>query len=221
MMRIHREGRKPLFIALIVLSAIYLAINSLVDIDWLVNGVLIFCLGLYVFMVNFFRNPERHLHADPNHVVAPADGKVVAIEEVEETEYFKDKRIQISIFMSPLNVHVNRYPIGGRIIYAKYHPGAFLVAWHPKSSFLNERTTVVVEGEKTGPILYKQIAGALARRIIMYAKEGLIVKQGADSGFIRFGSRVDVILPLNARIKVKVGDKPKGNETVLAEFLDN
>src|SRR6056300_179085 len=140
MIKIHREGRKPLFIALAVFTVLYLGLYYLISIEWIVNLVLIAFLVLYVFMINFFRNPARHVHIDDNHVVAPADGKIVAIEEVEETEYFNDKRIQISIFMSPLNVHVNRYPISGKISYAKYHPGAFLVAWHPKSSFLNERT---------------------------------------------------------------------------------
>lgn len=217
-MRIHKEGIKPLFVALIVCTAVYLVFLFLIDIHWLSNVVLGALVVLYAFILNFFRNPERFTHTDPNAIIAPADGEVVAIEEIEETEYFNDQRIQVSIFMSPLNVHVNRYPNSGKTIYAKYHPGKFLVAWHPKSSFLNERTSVVVEGEKTGPIMYKQIAGALARRIIMYAKEGQIVKQGEDSGFIRFGSRVDIILPKSAKIKAKIGDKPRGGETVIARF---
>ncbi len=217
-MRIHKEGVRPLFVALIVFSVIYAAVWYFVNIEWLGNALLILLIALYAFILHFFRNPERFTHADSENVIAPADGKIVVIEEIEETEYFKDQRIQISIFMSPLNVHVNRYPVGGKTIYAKYHPGKFLVAWHPKSSFLNERTTVVVEGEKTGAIMFKQIAGAMARRIIMYAKESKLVGQGQDSGFIRFGSRVDVILPKNAKILVKVGDKPVGGETVLATF---
>lgn len=217
-MRIHKEGVRPLFIALVAFSLIYAAVWYFVNIEWLNNTLLVLMIVLYAFMVHFFRNPQRFTHADSENVIAPADGKIVVIEEIEETEYFKDKRIQISIFMSPLNVHVNRYPVGGKTIYAKYHPGKFLVAWHPKSSFLNERTTVVVENNSTGPIMYKQIAGALARRIIMYAKELQMAMQGADSGFIRFGSRVDVILPKHAKILVKVGDKPVGGETILATF---
>ena len=217
-MRIHKEGVRPLFVALVTFAIIYAAVWYFVNIEWLNNSLLVLMIVLYAFMVHFFRNPERFTHADPENIIAPADGKIVVIEEIEETEYFKDQRIQISIFMSPLNVHVNRYPVGGKTLYAKYHPGKFLVAWHPKSSFLNERTTVVVENERTGPIMFRQIAGALARRIIMYAKEKTVAKQGADSGFIRFGSRVDVILPKDAKILVKVGDKPKGGETVLATF---
>jgi len=217
-MRIHKEGVRPLFVALVTFSLIYAAVWYFVNIEWLNNTLLVLMIALYAFMVHFFRNPQRFTHVDSENVIAPADGKIVVIEEIEETEYFKDKRIQISIFMSPLNVHVNRYPIGGKTIYAKYHPGKFLVAWHPKSSFLNERTTVVVENNSTGPIMYKQIAGALARRIIMYAKEMQMAMQGADSGFIRFGSRVDVILPKRAKILVKVGDKPIGGETIIATF---
>jgi len=217
-MRIHKEGVRPLFVALIVFSVIYAAVWYFVNIEWLNNALLVLMIALYAFMVHFFRNPQRFTHADSENIIAPADGKIVVIEEVEETEYFKDKRIQISIFMSPLNVHVNRYPVGGKTIYAKYHPGKFLVAWHPKSSFLNERTTVVVDNKSTGPIMFRQIAGALARRIIMYAKEKQIVAQGTDSGFIRFGSRVDIILPKHAKILAKVGDKPVGGETILATF---
>ena len=220
MLRIHREGKKPIFVALIILTILYLIFSWLISVEWLLQVLLILEVGLFAFIVHFFRNPIRHIKANPYQIIAPADGKVVVIEEVEETEYFKDKRIQVSIFMSPLNVHVNRYPNEGKISFAKYHAGKFLVAWHPKASTLNERTTVVVEGEKTGPILYRQIAGALARRIIIYAKAGMVVKQGADSGFIRFGSRVDIFLPLDAKINVKVGDKPVGGETVIASFKE-
>lgn len=218
MIRIHHEGRKILFRLLLVLAVVNVAIFLLVNLEWVENIVLIISIIVYVLVLQFFRNPKRHTPINPAHVIAPADGKIVAIEEIEEQEYFKDKRVQISIFMSPLNVHVNRYPVSGVVRYAKYHPGAYLVAWHPKSSLLNERTTVVVENEDGVPVLYKQIAGAVARRIIMYAKEGKKVLQGTDSGFIRFGSRVDIILPLDANLLVKVGDKARGGEQVLAEL---
>lgn len=218
MIRIHHEGRKILFSLLLILTAINLVVFWLVDIAWVENLVLIVSIIVYLLVLQFFRNPKRHSQVDNSKVIAPADGKIVMIEEIEEQEYFKDKRIQISIFMSPLNVHVNRYPVSGKIRYNRYHPGAYLVAWHPKSSLLNERTTVVVETPEGVPVMYKQIAGAVARRIIMYAKEGMKVLQGRDSGFIRFGSRVDVILPLDANILVKVGDKARGGEQVLAEL---
>ena len=171
---------------------------------------------LLVLILQFFRNPKRNTQENPNHIIAPADGKVVVIEEVTEHEYFEDKRIQVSIFMSPLNVHVNRYPITGEVKYAKYHPGKFLVAWHPKSSIENERTTVVVENKTTGPILFRQIAGALARRIVMYSKKDDQAKQGEDMGFIKFGSRIDIFLPLDAKINTKLNNAVRGGETVIA-----
>lgn len=182
------------------------------------NVFLIFSILLYLSVLQFFRNPKRYTKLNEQHIIAPADGKIVAIEEIDEQEYFKDKRLQISIFMSPLNVHVNRYPISGEIKYAKYHPGAYLVAWHPKSSLLNERTSVVIKDENGQEVMYKQIAGALARRIVMYAKEGMKVVQGRDSGFIKFGSRLDVVLPLDANVLVKIGDKARGGEQILAEL---
>jgi phosphatidylserine decarboxylase len=219
MIRIHKEGIKPLFIVLLALVIINVGISYLTDLIWLENVILIASVILYVLVLQFFRNPVRHIQADPYQVIAPADGKIVVLDEVEEEEYFQGKRRQISIFMSPINVHVNRYPVGGKITYAKYHPGKFLVAWHPKSSTLNERTTVVVRGEKTGEILYRQIAGAMARRIIMYAKPNLIAKQGADSGFIRFGSRVDVFVPLDFKIEVDKEQTVKGGVTVLASVV--
>ncbi len=218
MIRIHPEGRKILFYLLLILAAINLALFILFTNEWVHNISLIASIIIYILVLQFFRNPRRHTHIDSEKVIAPADGKIVAIEEIDEQEYFKDKRIQISIFMSPLNVHVNRYPVSGIIKYAKYHPGAYLVAWHPKSSLLNERTTVVVENEDGIPVMYKQIAGAVARRLVMYAKEGIKVLQGKDSGFIKFGSRVDVVLPLDANIMVKIGDKARGGEQVLAEL---
>ena len=152
-------------------------------------------------------------------VLSPVDGKIVVIEEVEETEYFKDKRIQVSVFMSPVNVHVTRYPVGGKVVFSKYHPGKYLVAWHPKASEENERTTVVVENTSFGKVLHRQIAGALAKRIVNYAKENQEVIQGSESGFIKFGSRVDVFLPLEAKIKVKLNQKVRGGESIIAEML--
>jgi len=179
---------------------------------------LLLLLLFLVLILQFFRNPVRNIPVlDYNIIYAPADGKVVVIEETEETEFYKDKRIQISIFMSPLNVHVNRYPFSGQVKYYKYHPGQYLVAWHPKSSTENERTTMVLEKGKNS-ILVRQIAGAVARRIISYAKEGLQGKQGEDFGFIRFGSRVDLFLPLDAKIEVNIDDVVKGNLTKIATF---
>lgn len=184
--------------------------------NWIVN-LLIFASTVFAILVlQFFRNPKRNTILNANHIIAPADGKVVVIEEVVEHEFFNDKRIQVSIFMSPLNVHVNRYPITGEVKFAKYHPGKFLVAWHPKSSIENERTTVVVENETTGPILFRQIAGAVARRIVMYSKKGDKATQGADMGFIKFGSRIDLFLPLDAKIKANIDDVVRGGETVIA-----
>ena len=174
-------------------------------------------LAVLVLILQFFRNPKRHTQKNDARVISPVDGKVVVIEEVEETEYFKEKRLQVSIFMSPLNVHVTRYPVGGSVLFSKYHQGKYLVAWHPKASTENERTTIVVENKVYGKVLYRQIAGALARRIVNYAKEGQIVDQGTDAGFIKFGSRVDLFLPLDTKIKVKLNQKVIGGECVIAE----
>jgi phosphatidylserine decarboxylase len=218
MIRIHHEGRKMLLSFLLIFGVINALVFYLVDIEWVESAVLVVSIILYALVLQFFRNPKRYTQVDHNKVIAPADGKIVMIEEVDEPEYFKGKRIQISIFMSPLNVHVNRYPISGEVMYAKYHPGAYLVAWHPKSSTLNERTTVVVKSPEGKEVLYKQIAGAVARRIVMYAKPGQKVLQGTDSGFIKFGSRVDVLLPLDANVLVKVGDVSRGGEMTLAEL---
>lgn len=220
MIRIHKEGIKPLFITLLILLVLNVGLSYITDMEWLLNSILALSIVFYILVLQFFRNPVRHIQADPYNIIAPADGKVVVIDDVEEEEYFMGKRKQISIFMSPINVHVNRYPIAGKITYAKYHPGKFLVAWHPKSSTLNERTTVVVQGEKTGEILYRQIAGALARRIIMYAKPNMIAKQGADSGFIRFGSRVDVFVPVDMKVLVEKEQVVKGGVTVIATVSD-
>lgn len=179
---------------------------------------LVLTLGLLYIILQFFRNPARNTPENPEHVIAPADGKVVVIEEVNEPEYFKDKRIQVSIFMSPFNVHVNRYPINGTVEYAKYHPGLYLVAWHPKSSTENERTTVVVKDDKGREVLFRQIAGALAKRIVYYSTVGEKAKQGAEMGFIKFGSRVDLFLPIGTTIHVKRDDVVRGGETVVATF---
>lgn len=218
MIRIHIEGKKILFRLLITLAVLNAVIHFLSIGRLWENILLMVSIIIYLLVLQFFRNPKRFTHAESNQVIAPADGKIVAIEEIEEPEYFKRKMMQISIFMSPINVHVNRYPVSGTIKYAKYHPGAYLVAWHPKSSTLNERTTVVVESPEGKEVMYKQIAGALARRIVMYAKKGEKVNQGNDSGFIKFGSRVDVVIPADANILVKIGDKARGGEQVLAEL---
>jgi len=177
-----------------------------------------FSVFVCLFIISFFRNPKRLIPIGDNHILASADGKVVVIEEVEEIEYFKDKRLQVSIFMSPANVHVNRSPIDGEVKYFKYHPGKYLVAWHPKSSTENERTTCVVKHENGTEILFRQIAGALAKRICWYVKEGDAVTQGQEFGFIKFGSRIDIYLPLDAEICVNIGDKPVGSETVIAKL---
>jgi phosphatidylserine decarboxylase len=171
-----------------------------------------------VLVLQFFRNPKRVTPKNPKHLIAPVDGKVVIVEEVYEKEYFKDQRLQVSIFMSPLNVHVTRYTMSGKVNFSKYHPGKYLVAWHPKSSELNERTTIVLENDTFGEILYRQIAGAVARRIVNYAVEGTQVTQGEDAGFIKFGSRVDLFLPLNTPLDVQVNDVVKGGVQTLAHL---
>jgi phosphatidylserine decarboxylase len=175
-------------------------------------------IGLYLLILQFFRVPVFDVNKNEKYVLAPADGKVVVIEEVVETEYFKEKRKQISIFMSPINVHINRMPVAGKIVFSKYHPGKYLVAWHPKSSTENERTTVVAKTKNGTEVLFRQIAGALARRILCYVKEGQVLEQGQEFGFIKFGSRVDIFLPVNAIVKVKIGEISKGGKTILAEL---
>jgi phosphatidylserine decarboxylase len=213
---IHKEGYRIIATTIILLIAINYLV-SLSEINWLITLIQIATLIVLVLVVQFFRNPKRVVTAKENEVVAPADGKIVVIQEVEEPEFFKDKRIQVSIFMSPVNVHVNRYPINGTVKYSKYHPGKYLVAWHPKSSTLNERTTVVVENDKIA-LLFRQIAGAVARRIVLYAKKDAIAKKGEDYGFIKFGSRVDVFFPLGTKINVEMNQVVKGNKTVLATY---
>jgi phosphatidylserine decarboxylase len=213
---IHKEGYKIILTTIIILVALNYAIASF-EIKWLTTILLVASIIFFFLILQFFRNPIRKVVAKESEVVAPADGKVVVIEEVEETEYFKDKRLQVSIFMSPINVHVNRYPINGKVKYAKYHPGKYLVAWHPKSSTENERTTVVVENDKIA-ILFRQIAGALARRIVMYSQENDNAKKGEDFGFIKFGSRVDLFFPIGTKINVELDQVIKGNKTVIASY---
>lgn len=217
-MKIHPEGYVIILVVFLSLAGIYVLIRNLVPHQWL--SIMIVAVSVIVFcaVTWFFRNPDRPLTADDNKVFAPADGKIVAIEEVEESEYFHDKRIQVSIFMSPLNVHVNRYPVNGEVTYTKYHPGKYLVAWHPKSSLLNERSTIVIKTPDGQDVLVRQIAGAVARRIVTYPKAGDQAVQGNDLGFIKFGSRVDVFLPLDAKINVQLGEISKGNQSVIATF---
>ncbi len=213
----HKEGTKILSISLLLLLGVNLIANYFITNTILIYIVFGLSLIMFFLIAQFFRNPKRGIEASDDYVVSPVDGKVVAIEEVEENEYFKDKRLQVSIFMSPINVHVTRYPLSGNITYSKYHPGKFLVAWHPKSSEENERTTVVINTKKYGEILYRQIAGAVAKRIVNYAAEGQLVTQGNDSGFIKFGSRVDLFLPLDAKIKVEINQKTRGGETIISK----
>lgn len=219
-MTIHKEGYASLAITIIVLLAINIAADVFLNAEYrtIQIGIISVSVLLFLIVLQFFRSPSRDVSRNERHIIAPADGKVVVIEETTETEVLKDRRIQVSIFMSPFNVHVNRYPISGQVTYSKYHPGLYLVAWHPKSSTENERTTVVIENGTKTPILLRQIAGALARRIVCYPKAGWMVKQGEELGFIKFGSRVDLFLPLNAKIKVGMNQKVKGGVTVIAEI---
>ena len=217
MIRFHKEGYKIISITFIIAIAAILLADNFIDINWLTKTIQVIVLGFVIIVLQFFRNPKRNTILNEHQIIAPVDGKVVVIEEVEEPEYFKDKRLQVSIFMSPINVHVTRYGLSGIVKYSKYHPGKYLVAWHPKSSTENERTTVVIENKSVGEILYRQIAGALAKRIVNYANEGDKVIQGTDAGFIKFGSRVDLYLPLGTKLNVKLGDKVKGGVQVVAE----
>ncbi|MCD6018470.1 MAG: phosphatidylserine decarboxylase precursor-related protein [Bacteroidetes bacterium] len=219
-MKFHKEGYATLLIA-ILFSTIIISIAKLVFPEFSIAHWFAYLLSgfLLIVVIQFFRHPTREHMLHDNSIIAPADGKVVVIEEVEEPEYFKDKRIQVSIFMSPINVHVNRYPIAGEVTYAKYHAGKFLVASLPKASTENERTTIVVKHPVNGKsILFRQVAGALARRIVMYSKQGDQAVQCGEMGFIKFGSRVDLYLPLDAKLKVKIGDVVTGSQSVIAEF---
>ena len=217
-MKLHREGYKIVLLSTLLLGGILFGLSALGVPQWLMSVVGIALLVLYILIVRFFRNPDRPADQTTNGIVSPCDGKVVVIEEVEETEYFKDKRIQISVFMSPLNVHVNRNPISGIVSYFKYHPGKYLVAWHPKSSTENERTTSVIKSDSGTEILFRQIAGAVARRIRWYIKPTDKVKKGEEMGFIKFGSRVDIFVPVGTDIKVEIDQKVSAAETLLAVY---
>ncbi|MEQ8910612.1 MAG: phosphatidylserine decarboxylase family protein [Vicingaceae bacterium] len=218
-MKFHKEGGPSLILVVVFGLAISILAHvfapNIPVIQYLAYAISLFLL---IMILQFFRDPKKNLVVNENQIISPCDGKVVVIEEAEETEYLNEKRKQISIFMSPLNVHNNRYPIGGKLKYYKYHPGKYLVAWHPKSSTDNERTTVVVEDAKNRTVLFRQIAGALARRIVFYGKEEEKVEQSSECGFIKFGSRVDLYLPLDCKIKANLNDKVIGGETVIAEF---
>lgn len=220
-MTIHKEGYTSLAITILFIFVLNALIQFYMPtahtLKWIVY---IFSGALFLIILQFFRSPFFDIETAENTILCPADGKVVVIEETEETEFLKDKRIQLSVFMSPVNVHVNRNPIAGVVSYFKYHKGKYLVAWHPKSSTENERTTIAIENSKGVTVLFRQIAGALARRIVWYVKEGDIVDQGQQFGFIKFGSRVDVFLPLGTKILVNIGDVVKGGRTVLAELVD-
>jgi phosphatidylserine decarboxylase len=218
-MSIHKEGYKILgfgFLALIILN---FAVNIIWIDNELVRWAFIICsLMLYIFLLFFFRLPTRSLEADPGLIYAPADGKVVVIEETFEKEYFNEMRLQVSIFMSPFNMHSNRYPVSGQIKYVAYHPGHNMVAWHPKSSELNEHSTIVIEAKEGTEILVRQIAGAVARRIVTYAKKDQAIKQGDELGFIKFGSRVDVFLPLGTEVEIPILQQVKANKTIIAKI---
>lgn len=218
-MTIHREGYQTIGIAALVFGVINLASFTFLSasLPWVAILIFVLTLAVFLFLVSFFRMPNRVHTINPNQIICPADGKVVVIEEVTDEEYFKDRRIQLSVFMSPANVHVNRNPVDGEVVYNQYHKGKYLVAWHPKSSTENERWSVVVKNPH-GEILYKQIAGALAKRICNYTKVGQKVKQTEEYGFIKFGSRVDLLLPLNAKINVALNQVVKGGVTVLASW---
>lgn len=212
----HKEGAKIILISTTLFVVLLLVSPMVISNPWILKSVQILMLLLLVTVLQFFRNPKRPLEVNDYNIIAPVDGKVVVIEEVFEPEYFKDKRLQVSIFMSPINVHVTRYATSGKVRYSKYHPGKYLVAWHPKASTENERTTVVIENRIFGEIMYRQIAGALAKRIVNYAEEGMQVRQGDDAGFIKFGSRVDIYLPIGTNVNVKIGQKAVGNQTIVA-----
>ena len=216
-MLFHREGYKIIFFTMLILGVINFLSYQFIGENWISKSILFVSLVFFILILQFFRNPSRKTIINDSHVIAPADGTVVVIEDVEETEYFKDKRKQVSIFMSPINVHVNRNPISGLVKYAKYHPGKYLVAWHPKSSTENERWSVAVKNHY-GTILYKQIAGALAKRICNYTAVGQQVKQCDEYGFIKFGSRVDILLPVGTQINVSMNQVVKGGVTVLATW---
>lgn len=213
----HKEGAKIILFSLMIAVAVIVGIEFIISTPWIIKTVQLIALAFLIIVLQFFRNPNRAIDNIADHLIlAPVDGKVVVIEEVYEPEYFKDKRLMVSIFMSPINVHVTRYALNGIVKYSKYHPGKYLVAWHPKASEENERTTVVIENPVYGEVMYRQIAGALAKRIVNYAKVGHRVNQGEDAGFIKFGSRVDLYLPLGTDVNVVLNQKARGNKTVIA-----
>ena len=213
----HKEGFSLIILFFVVITTDVIMLEVLLDDSSYLKLILqTLSLIIFVFILWFFRNPKRDIIKNTELILSPADGKIISIKEVYEQEYFKEKKLQISIFLSPLDIHVNRYPVSGKILYSKYHKGKYLVAWHPKSSEKNERTTVVIENKKFGKIMYRQIAGAVARRIVNYAKVDSYVEQGNDSGFIKFGSRVDIFLSKDCELKVNVGDRVKGGITVIA-----
>jgi phosphatidylserine decarboxylase len=218
-MHIHKEGYKTILLVLVLLVIIdvvsYYLLHLLYPTVW--GMLLVLSVAVFLFIISFFRIPHRKMIAGENLVICPADGHVVVIEETFEPEYFKDNRIQVSIFMSPANVHLNRNPVSGEIMLSQYHKGKYLVAWHPKSSTENERHSIVIQNDK-GDILVRQIAGAMARRIVNYSKQGMQIKQNEEMGFIKFGSRVDVFLPLTALVKVRLQQPVKGGKTILAEW---
>lgn len=218
-MTIHKEGYSSIALSILFIFVLNAVVQYLLpDLNWLHWLIYFLSFLLFVIILQFFRSPNILLQRNDEQILCPADGKVVVIEETEETEFLKDRRIQISVFMSPINVHVNRNPISGKVIFSKYHPGKFLVAWHPKSSTENERTTIVVENSNGVSVLFRQIAGALARRIVCYSKEGDEALQGEQFGFIKFGSRVDVFLPLGTEINVELNQIVKGGVTVLGHL---
>lgn len=212
----HKEGFTIIIVSFLIATLVAVSAEYFIGQYWIKKGLQVIALALLILILQFFRNPKRVTEKNDQHIVSPVDGKVVVIEKVYEKEYFKDERLQVSIFMSPLNVHVTRYALGGEVTFSKYHPGKYLVAWHPKSSELNERTTVVVKNPVFGEVLYRQIAGALARRIVNYATVGDQVEQGTDAGFIKFGSRVDVFLPVDTPIDVVLNQTVRGGEDVIA-----
>lgn len=218
-MKINKEGYLTILIAAIILTGLVIGLDYLIGIEWINKTLSMLALVFFCLIIWFFRMPTRTPIIDDNKIIAPSDGKVVIIQKVFEPEYFKDERIQVSIFMSPLNVHAQWFPISGKVNYYKYHPGKYLVAWHPKSSTLNERTTLVLENKKGEEILVRQVAGAVARRIVSYAtKPGIKAKQGEEFGFIKFGSRIDLYLPLNSKIIAELEQKVEGTISVIAEF---
>jgi phosphatidylserine decarboxylase len=218
-MSIHKEGYKIIVFGFLILVALNIILAVVVDelvlLKWAAG---LGSLLLFVFLLFFFRLPARHLEPDPGLIYSPADGKVVVIEETEEIEYFKDKRLQVSVFMSPFNMHSNRYPVSGKIKYVAYHPGKNMVAWHPKSSLMNERSSIVIETEQGTEVLVRQIAGAMARRVVTYARTNQVVKQGDELGFIKFGSRVDVFLPVGTEIEIPILQQVKANKSIIAKL---